>query len=52
MEVAELVQVQSEGAIVVGEVYDEPVVGDDMQVEQVEPCLSPFAVDAETRKKL
>ena len=52
MEVAELVQEQPEGAVVVGEVYDEPVVGDDMQVEQVEPYLSPFAVDAETRQKL
>ena len=52
MEVAELVQEQPAGAVLEGEVYVEPVACGDMQVEPVEPCLSPIAVDVETCQKL
>ena len=52
MEVAELVQEQPEGSALEGEVYVEPVAGGDMQLELIEPCLSPIVVDAETRLKL
>ena len=49
MQVAEIVQEHPEGAVVEGEVYVEPVADGDMQLELVEPSLSPIVVDAETR---